>query len=175
VLNAFGKFTEASLVPVLMNVLFIAAMLLADAGRLGHGADARLDGARTGSCSSLDLGGSAAAGWALWPGRPRWTPELRRLLVIAGRRCWRGAWCRSTSSSGGRWRASSRGPVAWLSYADRLYQLPLGVVGIAIGTVLLPDLSRRLRAGDDEGGRHAFNRRRRSASRSPCRPRWRWW
>jgi putative peptidoglycan lipid II flippase len=48
--------------------------------------------------------------------------------------------------------------VAWLSYADRLYQLPLGVVGIAVGTVLLPDLSRRLRAGDDEGGRGAFNR-----------------
>jgi putative peptidoglycan lipid II flippase len=37
-------------------------------------------------------------------------------------------------------------------YADRLYQLPLGVVGIAIGVVLLPDLSRRLRAGDDAGG-----------------------
>jgi putative peptidoglycan lipid II flippase len=42
--------------------------------------------------------------------------------------------------------------VAWLSYADRLYQLPLGVVGIAIGIVLLPDLSRRLRAGDTRAG-----------------------
>jgi putative peptidoglycan lipid II flippase len=31
-------------------------------------------------------------------------------------------------------------------------------VGIAIGTVLLPELARRLRAGDDAGGRHAFNR-----------------
>jgi putative peptidoglycan lipid II flippase len=50
------------------------------------------------------------------------------------------------------------GAVAWLNYADRLYQLPLGVVGIAIGVVLLPDLSRRLRAGDDAGGRDAFNR-----------------
>jgi putative peptidoglycan lipid II flippase len=39
-----------------------------------------------------------------------------------------------------------------------LYQLPLGVVGIAIGVVLLPDLSRKLRAGDDAGGRDAFNR-----------------
>ena len=47
------------------------------------------------------------------------------------------------------------GAVAWLSYADRLYQLPLGVVGIAIGIVLLPDLSRRLKAGDAEGGRDA--------------------
>ena len=50
------------------------------------------------------------------------------------------------------------GAVAWLSYADRLYQLPLGVVGIAIGVVLLPDLSRRLQAGDGSGGRDAINR-----------------
>ena len=48
--------------------------------------------------------------------------------------------------------------VAWLGYADRLYQLPLGVVAIAIGVVLLPDLSRRLSAEDTEGGRDAFNR-----------------
>ncbi|MGL6208854.1 MAG: murein biosynthesis integral membrane protein MurJ, partial [Paracoccaceae bacterium] len=52
----------------------------------------------------------------------------------------------------------TEGAVAWLSYADRLYQLPLGVVGIAIGTVLLPDLSRRLRAGDAQGGRDSLNR-----------------
>jgi putative peptidoglycan lipid II flippase len=50
------------------------------------------------------------------------------------------------------------GAVAWLSYADRLYQLPLGVVGVAIGVVLLPDLSRRLGAGDGPGGRDALNR-----------------
>jgi len=50
------------------------------------------------------------------------------------------------------------GAVAWLSYADRLYQLPLGVVGIAIGVVLLPDLSRRLRGGDVAGSQDAFNR-----------------
>jgi putative peptidoglycan lipid II flippase len=48
--------------------------------------------------------------------------------------------------------------VAWLFNADRLYQLPLGVVAIAIGVVLLPDLSRRLRAGDIEGGRANFSR-----------------
>jgi putative peptidoglycan lipid II flippase len=41
--------------------------------------------------------------------------------------------------------------VSFLYYADRIYQLPLGVVGIAIGVVLLPDLSRKLRAGDGTG------------------------
>ena len=34
------------------------------------------------------------------------------------------------------------GVVSWLCYADRLYQLPLGIVGVAVGIVLLPDLSR---------------------------------
>jgi len=48
--------------------------------------------------------------------------------------------------------------VGWLYAADRLYQLPLGVVGIAVGIVLLPDLSRRLKAADDAGARHAFSR-----------------
>jgi putative peptidoglycan lipid II flippase len=48
--------------------------------------------------------------------------------------------------------------VGWLYAADRLYQLPLGVVGIAVGIVLLPDLSRRLQARDDAGGRHALSR-----------------
>jgi putative peptidoglycan lipid II flippase len=48
--------------------------------------------------------------------------------------------------------------VSWLYAADRLYQLPLGVVGIAVGIVLLPDLSRRLKAGDDSGARHAYSR-----------------
>jgi len=50
------------------------------------------------------------------------------------------------------------GAVAFLYYADRLYQLPLGVIGVAIGVVLLPDLSRRLRAGDDAGAINSQNR-----------------
>lgn len=48
--------------------------------------------------------------------------------------------------------------ISWLFAADRLYQLPLGVVGIAVGIVLLPDLSRRLRANDKAGARNAFSR-----------------
>jgi putative peptidoglycan lipid II flippase len=54
--------------------------------------------------------------------------------------------------------SGTEGAISWLVYADRLYQLPLGVVAIAVGTVLLPELSRRLQAGDSAGGREAFNR-----------------
>jgi putative peptidoglycan lipid II flippase len=48
--------------------------------------------------------------------------------------------------------------VAYLYYADRLYQLPLGVIVVAIGVVLLPDLSRKLRAGDDRAALNSQNR-----------------
>jgi putative peptidoglycan lipid II flippase len=48
--------------------------------------------------------------------------------------------------------------VAYLYYADRLYQLPLGVIGVAIGVVLLPDLSRKLRAGDNQAALNSQNR-----------------
>ncbi|MBQ0820195.1 murein biosynthesis integral membrane protein MurJ [Microvirga sp. HBU67558] len=50
------------------------------------------------------------------------------------------------------------GSVSSLYYADRLYQLPLGVIGIAAGTVLLPEMSRRIAAGDEAGAYAAQNR-----------------
>jgi putative peptidoglycan lipid II flippase len=50
------------------------------------------------------------------------------------------------------------GALSALYYADRLNQLPIGVIGIAVGTVLLPEMSRRITAGDEEGAKHAQNR-----------------
>jgi putative peptidoglycan lipid II flippase len=47
------------------------------------------------------------------------------------------------------------GALSALYYADRLYQLPGGVIGIAVGTVLLPEMARRIAAGDDAGARAA--------------------
>src|SRR4030088_534897 len=50
------------------------------------------------------------------------------------------------------------GALSALYYADRLNQLPLGVIGIAIGTVLLPEMSRRLTSGDQQGAKAAQRR-----------------
>lgn len=159
VLNAFGRFTEASFVPVLMNLMFIAAMLLADRMGWDMGLTLAWTVPLTGIVQLLWTWEAARrAGWALRPGRPRWTPELRHLLRVAGPAVLAGGVVQINLLVGRQVASFFEGAVAWLSYADRLYQLPLGVVGIAIGTVLLPDLSRRLRAGDDEGGRHAFSR-----------------
>ena len=50
------------------------------------------------------------------------------------------------------------GALSALYYADRLNQLPIGVIGIAVGTVLLPEMANRLARGDEAGARHAQNR-----------------
>src|SRR3546814_15784213 len=50
------------------------------------------------------------------------------------------------------------GAFSFLYYADRVYQLPLGLIGIAIGIVLLPDLARKLRSGAEGQAMHSLNR-----------------
>ncbi|MEH6548264.1 MAG: lipid II flippase MurJ, partial [Sneathiella sp.] len=50
------------------------------------------------------------------------------------------------------------GSISYLYYADRVYQLPLGVIGIAVGTALLPLLSRQIRAGEEETAIGSLNR-----------------
>jgi putative peptidoglycan lipid II flippase len=50
------------------------------------------------------------------------------------------------------------GSVSYLFFADRLVQLPLGAVGVAVGTALLPLLARQLTAGDENGAMHSLNR-----------------
>jgi len=50
------------------------------------------------------------------------------------------------------------GAISYLYYADRINQLPLGVVGVAIGTALLPLLSRQIKAGNHEAALSNQNR-----------------
>lgn len=159
ILNAHGRFTEAGFVPVLMNLIFIAAMLLAAQAGWDMGLTLAWTVPVTG-VAQLAFTWLAAAriGYRLWPGLPRLTPDLKRLFMIAGPALLAGGVVQINLLVGRTVASHTEGAISWLVYADRLYQLPLGVVGIAIGTVLLPDLSRRLRAGDAAGGRDSFNR-----------------
>ena len=175
VLNATGRFAAAAAAPVLLNIIFILAMLVAWlTGRpvsdaLGTGLDAAL-GLRIGDTLALSvpLAGAAQlalvwwaarrAGFNLTPRLPRMTPELKQLAIIAAPAMLAGGVVQINLLVGRQVASFYDGAIAWLSYADRLYQLPLGVVAIALGVVLLPDLSRRLAGGDDAGGRAAFNR-----------------
>ena len=50
------------------------------------------------------------------------------------------------------------GSLSHLYYADRLYQLPIGLIGVALGTVILPDIGRRAGLGDEDGMRRVLDR-----------------
>ena len=159
VLTTHGHFSEASFVPVLMNLMFIAAMLMAQRQGWDMGLTLSWTVPVTGVAQLAFTWWSAhRIGYSLRPGWPRWTPELKRLAMIAAPAVLAGGVVQINLLVGRQVASFTEGAVAWLTYADRLYQLPLGVVGIAIGTVLLPDLSRRLRSGDTEGGRASLNR-----------------
>ena len=159
ILTTHGRFSEASFVPVLMNLVFIAAMGLAVWAGWDMGLTLSWTVPITGMAQlAFTWIAARKIGYALTFGLPRWTADLARLALIAGPAVLAGGVVQINLLVGRQVASFTEGAVAWLSYADRLYQLPLGVVGIAIGTVLLPDLSRRLRAGDAEGGRASFNR-----------------
>jgi len=158
-LNATGRFAVAAAAPVLLNVLLIAAMALG--ARLGW--DIGLTLAWTVPVAgiaqlALVWWGAARAGFAPRLKRPRLTDDMKRLAIVAAPAALAGGVVQVNLLVGRQVASFFEGAVVWLSLADRLYQLPLGVVGIAIGVVLLPDLSRRLGAGDTAGGRNAFNR-----------------
>jgi putative peptidoglycan lipid II flippase len=107
----------------------------------------------------LVAGDAWKAGVFVMPRWPRWGDDLRRFFRALGP---------ATLGSAGVQLALladtiiasflAVGAVSALYYADRLNQLPIAVIGIAAGTVLLPEMARRIAAGDEAGARHAQNR-----------------
>ncbi|MGI3168813.1 murein biosynthesis integral membrane protein MurJ [Pseudooceanicola sp. C21-150M6] len=159
VLNSTGKFAAAAAAPVLLNVVLSAAMY--GAWRAGYDVgDALVWGVPV--AGALQAGmlwvAAARAGFALRPRLPRVSPEMKRLMRIAAPAALAGGVVQVNLLVGRQVASFFEGSIQYLNLADRLYQLPLGVVAIAIGVVLLPELSRRLRNADDTGGRYAFNR-----------------
>jgi putative peptidoglycan lipid II flippase len=158
-LNAAGRFAAAAAAPVLLNVLLVAAMV----GAWAYGgpvAQALIWGIPVAGVAQLALVWRAAdkAGLRIRPVRPRWTPEMATLVRIAVPAALAGGVVQVNLLVGQLVASNYDKAVSWLYSADRLYQLPLGVVGIAVGIVLLPDLSRRLKAGDDTGAKDALSR-----------------
>lgn len=159
-LNASGRFAAAAAAPVLLNILIVAALTLGPALFGGAAITWLVWTIPVAGVAQLALVWVAAerAGLRIRPARPRWTPDMRRLTKIALPAALAGGVVQVNLVVGQVVASHYDKAVSWLFNADRLYQLPLGVVGIAIGIVLLPDLSRRLKANDDEGGRAAFSR-----------------
>lgn len=153
VLNALGKFIESSSVSIVLNLTLMAAM--ATAWLLGYGNDPRTGyvmawGIFAAGVLQLALlaWGARRNGFGLRLRRPRWTPGMRQLLALGIPGVVAGGITQINIVIGGMVASLQPGAVSYLFYADRLYELPLAMVGIALGVVLLPAISRQLKSGD---------------------------
>jgi putative peptidoglycan lipid II flippase len=155
VLNSLDRFAAAAAAPIILNIIMIGAMLLFSYADLA-----------TGKALSwaVFLAGVLQLAWLYWAcwraglrlyiRLPRLTPEVRKVirLMIPGAI---GAGVMNINLLLDMVFASllPSGSISFLHYADRLNQLPLSLFGIAMGTALLPSLSRQIRLGEDDKAR----------------------
>ncbi|MGF1626932.1 MAG: murein biosynthesis integral membrane protein MurJ [Alphaproteobacteria bacterium] len=159
ILNTYYKFWAAAAAPILLNVVLVACLLVLTPvlPNAGHALAWGVAGAGIAqflwlavACRRIDMLPSLP--------RPRLTPRMRKFgrLILPGAI---GAGVTQLNLVVGTIFASLiPGAVSWLYYADRLNQLPLGVVGIAVGVALLPMLARQLRAGEADRAMETQNR-----------------
>lgn len=160
ILNSLDRFWAMAAAPILLNLILIAA-LATMANVLETPGHALAWGvAAAGLAQALFLAEACRREGALPRFRlPRLTPEVRQLLVLMLPAAL-GAGVVQVNAFIGVLLASllPAGSVSFLYYADRVVQLPLGVVGVAIGTALLPMLSRQVRGGQDAAAQDTQNR-----------------
>jgi putative peptidoglycan lipid II flippase len=160
VLNGLDRFTAASASYVLFNIVSIACMLWLTpyVPTVGHALAWGVTASGVAQLGVL-MWALSRAGMALRLPRPRMTPQIRVLLrrMLPGLV---GAGVTQLNLAVDVIIASllPAGTVSLLYYADRVQQLPLGVIGTAVGTALLPLLSRQVRAGEGEAALGTLNR-----------------
>ena len=153
-LNAVNRFFAAALAPVLLNLVLIAAMALAV-----------LDGVPMGDARLLDyviyavlLAGLAQfllvfmaarrAALRVALSRPVLSDDVKKVWRLAVPGILAAGIGQINLLVGTSIATGQAGAAAWLYYADRLYQLPMGVIGVALSVALLPELARRLAKGE---------------------------
>lgn len=160
VLNGFDRFAAAAAAPLLFNVALIGGLAAAPLLALPVAHGLAWGVAAAGILQFVVLARAvAAAGMPLRLPLPRLTAEVRLLLRRMGPGAV-GAGVTQINLMVDVIIASflPQGSIAFLYYADRVTQLPLGVMGTAVGTALLPALSRQVRAGQASAARATQNR-----------------
>ena len=159
ILNSMSRFAAAAAAPILLNICLITAVLIFGS----TDPDPDFITARS-LAVAVSVAGVLQFLWLLWAvhrtglslrvERPRLTPEVKRLLTIILPATF-GAGIYQVSQLVDVFFATrlEEGAMSFLNYADRLNQLPLGVIGIALGTAILPALSRLIGREDKEGAR----------------------
>ena len=159
ILNALARFAAAAAAPVFLNLTMIMTLAVATLFPTpGHAAAWGVFIA--GILEVLLVGGDALRNGVL--------PVLRRPRLDADVKAFFRALWPATLGSAGLQIALfadtilasllNPGALSALYYADRINQLPIGVIGIAVGTVLLPEMAGRIAAGEEEGARRAQTR-----------------
>jgi len=160
-LNSIGKFWAAAAAPIILNIILITGLLLAFFNiitmpeyMLAYGV--ALAGAAQFLFLVLACHNSDIMIRLWWP---RLTPNVKYMLTLMAPGVL-GAGVVQINVLVGDFLAShlGDGSVSYLYYADRVNQLPLGVIGVAVGIALLPLLTRQLRAGDDGAAMDSCNR-----------------
>ena len=159
-LNAQGRFAITAFSPLLFNIALIAVMVALLAIRPDAVQAAQIVAATTGIAGLLQLsvlvlrrGGNIAA-----PLRISFDPEIRGFLAKAAPGMMASSAPQLLMVAGAIIASSSPSAVSWLYFANRLVELPLGIVGVAMGTVLIPELTRAVRAADRAAVAHAESR-----------------
>jgi len=162
ILNSLQKFWVNAAAPILLNLTLITGLLVFHAHSPFETARNQALAVTISGALQLAWLGHAAyrSGVSLRPRWPRLTPDVRKLMALilpaaAGAGAVQINLVISTALAAS---LLDHGSVTYIYMADRLNQLPLGLIGIALGTVLLPTISRQLGGGDEAGAMETQNR-----------------
>ena len=148
ILNSFRHFFLAAIAPVLLNVVLVSVLVTAavwgwSEREIGF---ALAWGVLASGILQMALliWGVRRQGFGISLSFPRISPEVKRLLVLAVPTAIASGITQINLLVSQVIASAQSGAIAIMNYADRLAQLPLGIIGISIGIVLLPELSRAL-------------------------------
>ena len=162
ILNTRNHFALAAAIPILLNIFMIAALLAGGVAgwsqkTIGYGLAVAVAFSGVAQMGAV-IWGCKKAGVEIGFKRPRLTPGVKRLAILGVPGMISAGITQINLLISHSIATMQQSAASWLTYADRLYQLPLGMIGIAMGIALLPALSRRLRAGDIVGAKQSLNR-----------------
>ncbi len=162
ILNSLNRFWINAAAPILLNATMIVAILVFRGSTQEETAYTQAIAVTVSGVLQLLwlIRSCRAAGVTLRLGWPRLSPDIRKMLWLIGPAAvGQGAvQINLLISTALAARLLPQGAVSYLYYADRLNQLPLGLIGIGIGTAILPSLSRRIGGGEPAAAAHTQNR-----------------
>ena len=158
ILNTTGRFAVAAAAPVILNIVIVAALLIAWAinSEIIVWLVWSIPTAGILQLSLLWLA-TRRTGIIITLAVPKWNKDIAKLIKIAIPAALAGGVLQINLLVGQLVASQESGAISFLYFADRLYQLPLGIAGIAVGTVLLPKLSGHLKSGDSTQAQHTYS------------------